>query len=1005
MHVERPWRADGPPGRSTQDLYRLIEHASDYIVAIDADGLLSYVSPSVERDFGFPAAMLLGRSALEFLHPDQAAELDGAGGAMRDGQRSFPPFLARVRTADGQYRLVEAIGNNLLDDPYVAAIVVNARDVTDRHRAEARFATAFASSAIGMALVAADGTMLEVNDAFATMLGYDVDELRGRSYASITHPDDLENDVALAGELFRGERTTYQLEKRYLRKDGGVVWGRLTGSVIPDPDDGPGLALGLVEDVTGRKEAEEARDAAEERYRAVVETIPAVTYVWESTVNNDVVPSQVTYTSPQIRSLLGYTAEEWEADPMVWAQRLHPDDREAVLAHTAASERDGVPFELEYRYLAKDGSVVWVRDSAVMIDRTPDGRPWRFQGVMMDVTDRKLVEESLAETSERLNAIVDGSPLAIVTMDLQGVVKTWNPAAERVFGWTADEAVGRFVPQVGIDRRPEFERLRDRVLSSGGVIHQTIVRWRKDGVPIDVALSTGPLHDRFGRVIGLIAVLADVTETREAQRRLADAERRYRTLVEGLPAITYLDRIEAVDERVRYEKLYVSRQIESMLGYPVDRWGRDVHWADCLHPDDRDRVVALTVEAVRGERPVETEYRLVAADGHVVWVREQSAPLREGGALYWQGVMHDITATKEAELALRAAEERYRVLVEQIPAVTFTDDTPAHEHLYVSPQIRDLIGVDAEAAMADHELFRRRIHPDDDARVWATWDEALAAGRPFEAEYRVVHEDGTVKWVWERSAVTGGENPVVQGVLFDITDRKQAEDVLRESEAEVRRSLEVLQRTDAERRELLRHLVAIETAERGRLAEGIEDRSIQDFAAVGLRLETLRRNLEDPDQRGAIDRLSETVQQALDRLRHLMVELRPRELESQGLAAALERYARTAAPPGLSVTVRNNLAAEPDPEVRALAYRVAQDALMHAFERVEEAGLVVHVEGSDDGFVVRVGSDGAGLRTAAGHDDAVRSLRERAAVAGGWVRTGRDGSIELWFPGRLTDTD
>jgi signal transduction histidine kinase len=115
---------------------------------------------------------------------------------------------------------------------------------------------------------------------------------------------------------------------------------------------------------------------------------------------------------------------------------------------------------------------------------------------------------------------------------------------------------------------------------------------------------------------------------------------------------------------------------------------------------------------------------------------------------------------------------------------------------------------------------------------------------------------------------------VIQEVMFDITDGKQAEDVLRESEAEVRRSFEILKRTDDERRQLLRHVVASETAERGRLAEGIEDPSLQDFAAVGLRLESLRRNLEDPERLGAIDRLGETVQQGLARLRHLLVELR-----------------------------------------------------------------------------------------------------------------------------------
>jgi PAS domain S-box-containing protein len=995
-------RADPVGGGPTRDLYRLIEQAADYIVALDAEGRFSYVSPSVERDFGNPVAALLGRSILEFIHPDDVEAAAAAfanrtlGGELRD-------FVVRLRTAEGSYRVVEATAKNLLHDPGVAAIVVNARDATDRRRAEARFRTVFESSAIGMALVAADGTLVETNVAFATMLGYAVDELRGRSYAEITHPDDLAVDLALAEELFRGERPTYQLEKRYLRADGGIVWGRLTPSVIPHADEENPLALALIEDITAEKRAEEARVAVEHRFRALVETMPAVTYVWQSTINRDE-GAHVTYTSPQIEALVGFTVEEWEGDPQLWLARLHPDDRDEVLERTADAERDGVPFEMEYRYLAKDGRVVWVRDSAVLIERTPDGRPWRFQGVMMDVTDRKLFEESLADTSERLDAIVNGSPLAIVSMDLDGIVRSWNPAAERMLGWTAESAIGRFLPHVAVEGRSEFERMRDRVVATGEVTHTTVLRWRKDGTQLDVMLSSGPLHDRSGRVIGLIAVLADVTDTREAQRRLAEAERRYRTLVEHLPAVTYLRRVVAADRAVRYEALYVSPQVETILGYEPQQWTSELLWESSLHPDDREHVLDTLAEAVRAGRAADVEYRLCAADGHVVWVREQSSPLLEGGTLYWQGVLYDVTAAKEAELALREAEERYRVLVEQIPAVTFTDDdTPEHVNLYVSPQLRDLIGVEADAAMTDPDLFRRHIHPDDAPRVWEEWARAIAEARPFEAEYRVLHTDGRIRWVWERSAIMHpeGRPTLTQGVIFDITDRKQAEDVLRESETEVRRSFEILRRTDDERRQLLRHLVASETAERGRLAEGIEDRSLQDFAAVGLRLETLRRNLEDPEQQGAVDRVGETVQQALARLRHLLVELRPRELETEGLAAALEHYARAAAP-GVRATVRNALASEPDPDVRALAYRLAQDALSLALDRAGTGEVVTQVDERDGGVVVRIHVEPRGESFASDETELV-SVRERAEIAGGRVTTLEGAEVELWLPAHLAD--
>jgi PAS domain S-box-containing protein len=989
-------------GPATRDLYRLIEHASDYVVALDGEGRYCYVSPSAVRDFGYPEAVLLGRNPLEFVHPDDVPRIASAIASASTGA-GIPRMDVRVRTADGSYRLLEIVGNNHLDDPNVAAVVVNARDVTASRHAEARFRTVFESSAIGMALVAPDGTIVEANSAFATMLGHQVEELRGRAYPEITYPDDLEADSALAAELFAGTRTSYQLEKRYLRTDGGVVWGRLTASAIPEPDDGPRYALGLVEDITAHKEAEEAREIAELRFRALVETMPAVAYVWESTVNIAGHGLHATYTSPQIEGLLGFSVDEWEGDQQLWLARVHPDDLEAVLERTADSEREGVPFEMEYRYLAKDGRVVWVRDSAVLIERSADGRPWLFQGVMMDVTDRKLAEASLAETSERLDAIVNGSPLAIVSMDLDGIVRSWNPAAEHMLGWSADRAIGRFLPHVGVERRSEFEQMRDRVLSTGEVLHTTVVRWRKDGAPLDIMLSAGPLHDDTGRVVGLIAVLADVTDAREAQRRLAEAERRYRTLVEHLPAVTYLDRVVDVGETVRYDAIYVSPQVETILGYGAERWTSELLWARSLHPDDAERVLQAVRDCALAQRAVDVEYRLLAADGHVVWIREESSPLLEGGSLYWQGVMYDITEAKRSELALREAEERYRLLVEQIPAVTFADDdTEQHANLYISPQLRELIGVEADAAMADPDLFRRHIHPDDAGRVWQEWDRALDAARPFEAEYRVLHADGRIRWVWERSAILRreGRPTVIQGVMFDITDRRQAEDVLRESEAEVRRSLEILKQTDEERRQLLRHLVASESAERGRLAEGIEDRSLQDFAAVGLRLETLRRNLENPEQQGAIDRLGETVQQALARLRHLLVELRPRELETEGLAAALEHYVRAAAP-GVPATVRNGLELEPEPEVRAFAYRLAQDVVSLALAHAGMEGLETDVEERDGGTLVRVRV--ASSASPVSNDDArLVSIRERAEIAGGRVDALGD-AVELWLPGRLTE--
>jgi len=163
-------------------------------------------------------------------------------------------------------------------------------------------------------------------------------------------------------------------------KDGRIVWVRDEAALVTDPDGNPLVWQGVWWDITDRKEIEEKVRRAEHLYRTLVEQIPAVTYLWQTEATK-AKPSATGafdwtyYTSPQIRDLLGFHREEWDSQPDLWKQRLHPDDRERVLAATANSERTGEPFVLEYRYLRKDGSPVWVRDEARLLSRDVEGGP------------------------------------------------------------------------------------------------------------------------------------------------------------------------------------------------------------------------------------------------------------------------------------------------------------------------------------------------------------------------------------------------------------------------------------------------------------------------------------------------------------------------------------------------------------------------------------------------------------------------------------------------------
>jgi diguanylate cyclase (GGDEF)-like protein/PAS domain S-box-containing protein len=269
-------------------------------------------------------------------------------------------------------------------------------DITERRRVEValreseqRFRRSFEDAAIGMALVGTDGRFLRTNRSLRELLGYPDKELLGKTFQDITYPDDLDVDLDHFERVLAGEMRTYQIEKRYIHKKGHVVWTLLNVSMVQDDEGKPLYFVSQIQDISERKSAEQKIRDAEQRYRTLVEQIPAVTYI--DPVDD---PHTSLYTSPHIEQMLGYTPQEWQNEKL-WPKCLHAGDRERILAADKRFEVGGEEsFSEEYRLLAKDGSVVWVREEAVLV-RDEAGAPLYWQGVFYDLTERKALEERL----------------------------------------------------------------------------------------------------------------------------------------------------------------------------------------------------------------------------------------------------------------------------------------------------------------------------------------------------------------------------------------------------------------------------------------------------------------------------------------------------------------------------------------------------------------------------------------------------------------------------------
>jgi PAS domain S-box-containing protein len=289
-----------------------------------------------------------------------------------------------------------------------------------------------------IARIALDGTWIWVSAAARTLYGRDPEQMIGTSALDLVEPIDRAEAIQRLNRITEAEGNQERITVRVLRGDGGAVWVDSVGRCVRDPGTGELFIATVTREATKRLHAEGLTDRAEERFRALVEWLPAVVY--EAETGPDGVFS---YVSPQIEGMLGFSAEEWLADDRLWYECIHPDDRDAVLEIEREQEEAARGTDRrhasEYRMVHRDGHTVWCRDVARLYDEP--GEPPYWRGVFLDITAERLAHQSLATAHERHRGVVDGLPACVYRAEL-GMVGRWefvSSQIEPLLGYTAEE--------------------------------------------------------------------------------------------------------------------------------------------------------------------------------------------------------------------------------------------------------------------------------------------------------------------------------------------------------------------------------------------------------------------------------------------------------------------------------------------------------------------------------------------------------------------------------------
>jgi PAS domain S-box-containing protein len=378
----------------------LTEHSSDAVSLIRADGTVLYNSPSSRRVLGYEPDEFVGRSGFEVVHPDDRQRIAARLADLAREPRTPVTEELRVRHKDGSWRWVECVGTNLLAEPAVRAVVINFRDITERHRAtealrdsEQRFAR-FMQHLPGLAWIKdAQGRYVYANDAAVRAFRTSRAALYGRTDAEVFPPATAaqfaENDRrALAGGA------GVQVVETLQHEDGVLHHSLVSKFPIPGPDGTAAVVGGMAIDITEQRRTQAVLEESELRFRQLAENIKEVFWVSDPDKN------EVLYVSPAYEEVWGRSCRSLYERPRSFLDAVHPDDRERVLALSLARQVRGELADVEYRVVRPDGSVRWVRDRGFPI-RDPSGEVYRIVGLAEDITERKRAEESLREADRR----------------------------------------------------------------------------------------------------------------------------------------------------------------------------------------------------------------------------------------------------------------------------------------------------------------------------------------------------------------------------------------------------------------------------------------------------------------------------------------------------------------------------------------------------------------------------------------------------------------------------
>ncbi|MHC5737398.1 PAS domain S-box protein [Nostoc sp.] len=420
--------------------------------------------------------------------------------------------------------------------------------------------------------------------------------------------------------------------------------------------------------------------------------------------------------------------------------------------------------------------------------------------LQQEITERQRAEVALRQSENLYRQLVESQTDIIIRIDLQGQITFANVAACQTFGWKEDEFRGQSFFQ--FFHPDDLPQVMESIAALESSFHPLTNSERRAFTVNGIRWfqwNAIAIHDHKGEVVEIQGVGRDITEQQAAlhERQLAEeslrqSEEKFRTFAENTHAIISIASPDS------FHPLYISPAYETIWGRSCQSlYDQPNSWLDAIHPDDRDRATQSVEQLLSGSQSSSAEYRILQPDGSERWIWNRGFAIynRQGEVDYYGCIAEDITERKLAEESLRQSEEKFRTFAENTHAVIWIASLDRFRTLYVSPAYEKIWGRSCQSLLEHPESWIDSLHPDDRDRITIKAKEQLSS-ETVSAEYRILRPDGSERWIWDRGFAVYDRQGIVQyyaGIAEDITERKLAEESLRESEARLSLATEAVQ--------------------------------------------------------------------------------------------------------------------------------------------------------------------------------------------------------------------